>query len=69
MRKQADTGLGHLAEYNIDIYYSDKNRAGLGTAPQLKIIEWLEALDTAEQQQNFSAIIDQQCGPLNDHSN
>ncbi len=58
VRKQADQGLQNLAEYNIDIYYSGKNRAGFGPAPQLKLLVWLEALDTAEQQRNSSAIIE-----------
>ncbi|MCI0563123.1 MAG: hypothetical protein MN733_31985 [Nitrososphaera sp.] len=56
VRKQADQGLEHLAEYNIDIYYSGKNRAGLGPAPQLHILTCLEALDADELQRNFSAI-------------
>jgi hypothetical protein len=56
VRIQADQGLEHVAEYNIDIYYSGENRAGFGPAPQLKILERLEALDTAEQQRNSSAI-------------
>ena len=58
VRKQADQGLDHLAEYNINIYYSGKNRAGFGPAPQLKVLVWLEALDTAKQQRNSSAIIE-----------
>ncbi len=54
---QAMQGLEHLAEFNIDIYFSGKNRAGLGGAPQLKILAWLEALDLVEQQRNLSDII------------
>ena len=57
VRKQADQGLEHLAEYNIDIYYSGEKRAGLGPGPQLNVLECLEALETAEQQRNSSAII------------
>ncbi len=58
VRKQANEGLEHLAEYNIDIYYGGKNRAGFGPAPQLDILVWVEALDAAEQRRNSSAIID-----------
>jgi hypothetical protein len=56
VRIQANQGLEHVAEYNIDIYYSGDNQAGFGPAPQLKILERLEALDKAAQKQNFPAI-------------
>jgi len=57
VRKQADQSLEHCAEYNIDIYFSGKNQAGFGPAPQISILAWLEALDTAAQQRNSSAIV------------
>ena len=58
VRQQAGQGLEHLAEFNLDIYYSGKNRAGFGPDPQLNVLEWLEALDTAEQQRNSAAVIE-----------
>ena len=58
VRIQANQGLEHVAEYNIDIFYSGENRLGFGPAPQLKILEFLESLDSAEQQRNSSAIIE-----------
>lgn len=56
VREQVNQCLKNIAEYNIDIYYDGKDRAGYGPAPQLKLLEWLEALDTAARQQNSLAI-------------
>jgi len=61
--KQADQGLKHLAEYNIDIYFRGENRAGFGSGPQLKIIEWLEAQNAEKWRDNYVAIIGL-CGHL-----
>ncbi|MBL6927686.1 MAG: hypothetical protein ISR44_00815 [Rhodospirillales bacterium] len=58
VRSQAIQGLKHLSEYNLDIYYSGENRAGIGPGPQLKILDCMEALGAAEKRKNFSAIIE-----------
>lgn len=55
---KAVEGLQHLAEYNIDIFFSGKDRAGIGPAPQLAIIDWLDSLDHARQRKHFYAIIE-----------
>lgn len=53
--KKAIEGLDHLAKFDIDIYYAGENRAGLGPAPQLEIMNWLEARSEKDLQRNFAA--------------
>lgn len=61
--KKASEGLKHLAQFDIDIYYAGENRAGLGPAPQLQIMKWLEALSAKDLSRNFAAV-SQLCGDL-----
>lgn len=42
IQKRALEALKKSAKYDIDIFYSDEDRAGFGFAPQLKIVEFLE---------------------------
>ena len=57
VRSQVVQGLEHLSEYNIEIFYDGENRAGFGPGPQLKLLDFLEAQSTADQQRDSSAII------------
>jgi hypothetical protein len=59
----ARQGLRHLAEYNIDIFCKVADRPGLGPAPQLAIVDWLDSLDDAELVRNTEAAIEL-CGYL-----
>lgn len=58
IRAAAEQGLRHLSEYNIDIFYKGPNPAGLGPAPQLAIVDWLDSLDDAELARNATAVIE-----------
>ena len=42
LRKKALEGLKKCATFEIDIYYSGEGRAGLGEAPQLEVLNYLE---------------------------
>lgn len=55
VRKQVRIGLEHLAEYNIDVYFSGSDRAGLGSAPQFSILKWLEGLNSRNLQEIASS--------------
>lgn len=56
VRNAAAQGLRHLSEYNIDVFFKGPNRAGLGPAPQLAIVDWLDSLDGAELATKASAV-------------
>ncbi|WP_065382874.1 hypothetical protein [Hyphomonas sp. ND6WE1B] len=43
LRKASIDALKKCAAFDFDIYFSGEHRAGLGTAPQLETIEYLEA--------------------------
>ncbi len=43
IRKRARDALQKCAKYDVDIFYSGENRAGLGYGPQLDVIDFLEA--------------------------
>ena len=43
IRKRAREALQKCAKYDIDIFYSGENRAGLGYRPQLEVVGFLEA--------------------------
>ena len=55
MSKRAFEGLGKCADYDIEIFYSGENRAGFGYAPQLDVIDYLEARSSRFSENDLEA--------------
>lgn len=55
VQKAAADVLQRIAEFDIDVFYSGENRAGLGAAPQMVVIEFLEA--EVDLQCHFAAAV------------
>ncbi|BAV51546.1 Uncharacterized protein MLTONO_6644 [Mesorhizobium loti] len=55
--------LGHLAEFNIDVFFTTSDRVGLGASPQMEVVAWLEDQTTTTLNQ-FSRAVLAACGNL-----
>ena len=56
-RKKALDGLKKCAAFDIDIYYPGEGRAGLGEAPQLEVLRYLERNQAQFSENNIEAAV------------
>src|SRR5207244_7510701 len=57
VRRKTTEGLKALSSYDINVFYGDGLRGGIGATPQQKILNELQNLSDADETKYFSAII------------
>jgi hypothetical protein len=57
VRKEALEGLKQLSRYDINVFYGDAQRGGIGASPQKQIVEELQKLSDPDVTTYFSAIL------------
>lgn len=57
VRKAAFSDLGAVAKYNISVYFGDRAARGIGSAPQILIIETLETRDGEYLKQHLRGVL------------
>jgi hypothetical protein len=57
VRKKATEGLKELSEYDINVFYGDDRRGGIGPTPQMQVIDELQKLNDVDFTTYFSAIL------------
>jgi hypothetical protein len=57
VRKEALGGLKRLSRYDINVFYGDAQRGGIGASPQKQIVEELQKLSNPDITTYFSAIL------------
>jgi hypothetical protein len=57
VRKKAFEALEALAAYNIDVFYGQDRKGGIGATPQMMIVEELERLQLSELKANFATTL------------
>jgi hypothetical protein len=57
VRKAAFSDLGALAKYNISVYFGDGAAKGIGSAPQILVIETLENKDGEYLKQHLRGVL------------
>lgn len=55
VQKQVQSGLDSLAKYDLDVFYGEDRKGGLGTAPQNEMLEALERMDDSALKANQEA--------------
>ncbi len=53
VREKVDGELKALARYDMRVFYGDKEQPGIGAAPQLAVLQSLEALSNQDLRKNF----------------
>jgi hypothetical protein len=57
VHERALRALVVMAAYNIVVFYGNKQQKGIGAQPQVKLLDLIEALPTAERQANFFSLL------------
>ena len=57
VRKESLEGLKQLSRYDINVFYGDAQRGGIGASPQKQIVEELQKLSDPDVTTYFSAIL------------